>query len=179
MLINRPIHQNNDAHDRFRTKREELRMKILITGMSGTGKSTVLNHLKKRGHQTVDTDSDEWSCWVTAPNGFRDWIWREDAIREMLSGHSRGRLFVAGCKSNQGKFYPLFDHVVLLSAPTDVLMKRIAERTNNPYGKFPAERQEILRNIKEVEPMLRATATAEFDTSAPIYETVAHLENLE
>ena len=39
--------------------------KVLITGMSGTGKSTVLRELGKRGHRVVDTDSDDWSHWAT------------------------------------------------------------------------------------------------------------------
>jgi len=31
---------------------------ILVTGMSGTGKSAVLAELAHRGHQTIDTDYD-------------------------------------------------------------------------------------------------------------------------
>ncbi|MFB7575754.1 hypothetical protein ACWEP4_45155 [Streptomyces sp. NPDC004227] len=42
---------------------------------------------------------------------------------------------MAGCKTNQGRFYPLFDHIVLLSAPAEVLLARTAAQTNNPYGK--------------------------------------------
>src|SRR3954471_2154362 len=114
--------------------------RILITGMSGTGKSTALCALGARGHRTVDTDSDRWSRWVRLPDGSQDWIWREQAMRELLTGQAAGSLFVAGCKSNQGEFYPLFDHIVLLSAPAEVLLARIAARTDNPYGKSPPER---------------------------------------
>ncbi|MBD2867843.1 AAA family ATPase [Paenibacillus arenilitoris] len=83
---------------------------ILVTGMSGTGKTTALEKLAERGHRTVDTDSDEWSHWVRLPDGSDDWVWREDAIKELLTGHREGKLFVAGCKSNQGIFY--LDEVV-------------------------------------------------------------------
>jgi dephospho-CoA kinase len=150
--------------------------KILITGMSGTGKSTALRALAARGHRTVDTDSDRWSRWVTGPDGSADWIWREPEMTELLT--TAGRLFVAGCKSNQGDFYPLFDHVVLLSAPAEVMLARIRERADNPYGKTPAERAEILANLELVEPLLRATATAEVDASAPVDEVVEELERL-
>jgi shikimate kinase len=35
--------------------------RVLITGMSGTGKSTVIRELRRLGHKTVDTDWDpEW-----------------------------------------------------------------------------------------------------------------------
>ena len=33
---------------------------ILVTGMSGTGKSTVLAELERRGHRVVDTDYGDW-----------------------------------------------------------------------------------------------------------------------
>ena len=152
--------------------------KVLVTGMSGTGKSAALQVLAERGHRVVDTDTDEWSHWVTLPDGSPDWIWREDAIRALLAGHRRGRLFVAGCKTNQGRLYPQFDHVALLSAPADVLLARIAARTSNPYGKHPAERAQILRDLAEVEPLLRATATIEIDAAAPLSRVVRLLEDL-
>ena len=153
-------------------------MKVLITGMSGTGKSSALRLLHLRGHRTVDTDTDTWSQWVTLPDGSTDWIWREQAITDLLSSHTEGNLFVAGCKTNQGRFYPLFDHIVLLSAPSEVLLARIAARTDNPYGKLPAERDAVLRHLTTVEPLLRATATVEIDATAPIERVVQQLEEL-
>ena len=35
--------------------------RVLITGMSGAGKSTVLGELAARGYRTVDTDYDGWT----------------------------------------------------------------------------------------------------------------------
>ncbi|HEX5541755.1 MAG TPA: AAA family ATPase [Micromonospora sp.] len=153
-------------------------MKVLITGMSGTGKSTALRLLHRRGHRTVDTDTNAWSQWVTLPDGSTDWIWREQAITDLLSSHTEGSLFVAGCKTNQGRFYPLFDHIVLLSAPAEVLLARIAARTDNPYGKRPEERDAVLHHLTTVEPLLRATATAEIDATAPVERVVQQLEEL-
>ncbi|CAG7647588.1 AAA family ATPase [Actinacidiphila bryophytorum] len=152
--------------------------KVLITGMSGTGKSTALVHLRSRGHSTVDTDTDAWSQWVTLTDGSTDWVWRDQAITGLLTGHATGSLFVAGCKSDQGQFYPLFDHVVLLSAPAEVLLARITARTDNPYGKQPEERDAVLNHLAIVEPLLRATATAEIDATAPIERVVQQLEEL-
>jgi dephospho-CoA kinase len=146
--------------------------------MSGTGKSTALQRLGERGHQVVDTDTDEWSRWITLADGSTDWVWREDAIKELLATHQHGNLFVAGCKSNQGIFYSQFDHIALLSAPADVLLARIAARTTNQYGKSPGERDLILQHVAVVQPRLRATATIEIDASMPLAEVVQHLEEL-
>ncbi len=155
------------------------RVRVLITGMSGVGKSTALMGLRALGHTVVETDTDQWSHWVTLADGSQDWVWRKDAIEALLTGHRQGKLFVAGCKSNQGRFYPLFEHVVLLSAPAEVLLGRIARRTNNPYGKRPEERLLILQHLQEVEPLLRATATDEIDATLPLAEVVRRLDALE
>ncbi|MBB5077502.1 AAA family ATPase [Nonomuraea endophytica] len=152
--------------------------KVLITGMSGTGKSAALRLLGERGHRTVDTDYGPWNHWVTGEDGEREWVWREDAIADLLAGHREGGLFVSGCTSNQVTFYPDFDHIVLLSAPADVILARVAARTDNPYGKRPEERQEILDNLAMIEPLLRTGATLEIDTRAPLDEVVARLEAL-
>jgi hypothetical protein len=126
----------------------------------------------------VDTDTDEWSHWVTDPDGSPDWVWREDAITRLLTEHRDGHLFVAGCKTNQGQFYPQFDHIVLLAAPAPVLLARIGARTSNPYGKRPEERALILQHLAEVEPRLRASASVEIDASAPLPQVARQLENL-
>lgn len=153
-------------------------MKILVTGMSGTGKSSVLQELACRGHRTVDTDTDGWCEWITDERGEPDWVWREGKIRELLAGHVAGALFVAGCKSNQGRFYPQFDAVVLLSAPATVLLERLAVRTNNTYGKSAQERALVLEHLATVEPLLRATATAEVDATQPLSVVADELERV-
>jgi adenylate kinase family enzyme len=147
--------------------------RILVTGMSGTGKSTALEELEKRGHETVDTDVGGWTEWSDDDGGY---VWREDRISELLARDGGPTLFVSGTVSNQGKFYPRFDAVVLLSAPADVLLGRLGSRTTNDYGKTSEERELILSHLAEVEPLLRATCTHEIDASQPIEQVVAELD---
>src|SRR6478672_6247747 len=141
---------------------------VLVTGMSGTGKSTVLAELERRGHRVVDTDYGDWIEDVPHAGEARtEPLWREDRIDALLDGHADGALFIAGCVANQRRFYPRFKAVVLLSAPEEVLLTRIASRRTNDYGKTDAERALILSDIGAVEPLLRAGATAEIDTRMP------------
>ncbi|GAB4208545.1 MAG: hypothetical protein OHK0022_38250 [Roseiflexaceae bacterium] len=55
--------------------------RVLLTGMSGTGKSSVIGQLRARGYRAVDLDEPGWS--EPAPDG--DWIWREDRLRGFLA----------------------------------------------------------------------------------------------
>jgi broad-specificity NMP kinase len=70
--------------------------RILITGMSGTGKSTLTRELAARGFKAIDLDDAEWSEWTevefdgdpasgSSPvEPDRDWVWREDRVAELL-----------------------------------------------------------------------------------------------
>jgi broad-specificity NMP kinase len=154
--------------------------RILITGMSGTGKSSVIARLAALGHEAIDADANRWSEWAVvpipgAPPGSppeMDWVWREDRIRELLDRSRAGALFVSGCAPNQGRFRDRFDHVVLLSAPPAVILERIAIRTTNAFGKSPAERAKILDDLRTVEPLLRRSADIEIDTAAASLDEV-------
>ena len=157
--------------------------RILLTGMSGTGKSTLVGELAARGYQAIDADSDEWSEWrrVDDGNGVRgelDLVWREDRMRKLLATDDCAAVFVAGCAPNQVTFYPWFDHVVLLSAAADVMLDRLASRTTNAYGKQPDELARILELKRTVEPLLRRSADVELDTDAPLDQLVARLLGL-
>jgi shikimate kinase len=140
--------------------------RVLITGMSGAGKSSLLRELATRGYRTVDTDYGGYFQTIDDES-----LWREDRIGALLSSapaEAPGVLFIQGTTRNQVLFYLRFDHIVLLSAPPEVLTERLATRTSNPYGKDPAELAETLQYQQEVEPLLRASATLEVVTTVPV-----------
>ena len=91
--------------------------------MSGTGKSTALAELARRGFSVVETDHAPWSEWSEQADGY---VWNEELDRADCSIVSTRRpCSLSGTVSNQGRFYPRFDAVVLLSAPADVLLRRV------------------------------------------------------
>ena len=127
----------------------------------------------------MDTDYGEYSEEVPCSEaGGWEQLWREDRIEALLDGHDDGVLFISGCVSNQGKFYPRFDVVVLLTAPANVILERVARRESNAFGKYAAEQDRILYDLATVEPLLRASATAEIDTRALLDEVVDGLESI-
>jgi dephospho-CoA kinase len=142
--------------------------RVLLTGMSGTGKSAVIRELAARGYKAIDGD-EGWS--ETGPEG--DWIWREERVQRLLSTADGEVLFFSGCATNQGKFYSRFDHIVLLSAPAPVIIERLRSRTSNTYGKDPEEIALVLHHLETVEPLLRKGAHHEIDTRAPLDEVAA------
>jgi dephospho-CoA kinase len=153
---------------------------ILVTGMSGTGTSTALAELARRGLSVVDTDYGGFSVETWSAEESRlEQLWREDRFDELLTRHEQDTssepLFVGGCASNQATFYLRFAAVVLLSAPAEVLLERLATRSTNTFGKSRQERERILADLAAVEPLLRARADVEIDTRAPVAEVADRL----
>jgi shikimate kinase len=154
--------------------------KILVTGISGTGKSSALVELGRRGYRVVDTDDPGWREYRTYAESLDElhrgeYLWAEDAMTRLLDSDDDRSLFVAGGVRNQSKFYDRFDAVVVLTAPADVILDRVAARTANDYGKTPLERAEILADLAEVQPLLRRECTHELDASRPLADIVADL----
>jgi hypothetical protein len=148
--------------------------------MSGTGKSSALAELGRRGYRVVDTDDPGWREYredVESSDELHrgEWLWVDERMTTLLDSDDGRSLFVAGCSANQSKFYERFDAVVLLSAPADVILDRIAHRTTNNYGKSRLERAMILDDLANVEPLLRASCTHELDAGRPLDAVVADL----
>jgi dephospho-CoA kinase len=156
-------------------RRHTRRMRrVLLTGMSGVGKSTVAARLSRLGYEAVDTDHDGFSV-VDEHGGKR---WDLDRIRRLLATEDVDVLFVVGTDESQGRLYPYFDDIVLLSAPREVMVERIASRTNNPFGKSPDELAKIISDLETYEPMMRRTATHEIDTSKPLDDVIEEILRL-
>ena len=143
--------------------------------MSGTGKSSALAALKQQGFRVVDTDMGGWTEWSEAEGGY---VWREDRMAQLLAQDDETPLYVSGTVSNQGRFYDRFDAIVLLSAPAEVLLRRIEDRETNSYGKSPEQRELVLQHLVEVEPLLRRTCTHELDATEPLANIVDQLAGI-
>lgn len=142
--------------------------RVLLTGMSGTGKSTLAAELARRGQRTVETDDEGWHR--------ADGSWDPGRMAALLAAHRD--LLVVGTADNQGRFYDRFAAVVLLSAPAEVVLARVSTRSTNPYGRTDEQRAEILGYLATVEPLLRRGATLELDGQRPTTELADVVERL-
>jgi len=83
----------------------------------------------------------------------------------------------AARRNNENSFRSS-DQIVLLSAPVQTLVERLASRANNTYGKAPEERRRFLEDVRTVEPLLRRVADHEVRTTTPLDEVVTTILRL-
>ncbi len=137
-------------------------MRVLITGMSGAGKSSLVLELRKRGYVAYDADDDGFS----EPRQNGRWGWRAEQVAELLARSQGQLLFFGGCSEEQAELP--FDYRVLLTAPECVLIERLRTRTSNPYGTDAQQLSQVLTDLAEIEPLIRESADLVLTTTEPI-----------
>jgi adenylate kinase family enzyme len=161
-------------------------MKYLITGVAGTGKSTLAKLLAKRGYAAYDTE-EGFSYHINKQTGERavypanptpEWyesherVFDEKVLMNLFKKHADEPLFICSITANQAKFYPQFDKLFLLNAPDDIITHRLGTRTGNYFGRKPLELQRVIGRHQQFDDELLALGAIEIDSTQPI-ETVA------
>ncbi len=129
----------------------------LITGRSGTGKSTVCKELIKLGLKAYDSDTvPGLANWVDRKTGQKinknypghDQVdnfkvkWDETIIKGLLDQPSD--VFICGSANNAFDFMPLFAKTFVLHIDATEQRRRINNRTEHDYGKDPAVQDGII-----------------------------------
>ncbi len=75
--------------------------RVMVTGMSGTGKSSALAELGRRGYRVVDTDDPGWREYREDAEPSDElhrgeWLWVEEKIAALLDSDDGRSLFVQG-----------------------------------------------------------------------------------
>jgi broad-specificity NMP kinase len=157
-------------------------MNYLITGVAGTGKSSLAKELRRRGYAAYDTD-EGFSYYASKDSGKRvtrpheptpDWyekhhrVFDEHVLETLLKKHQDETLFICSIAANQSKYYQVFDKLFLLTAPNDIITHRLGTRTNNYFGKHPLELQRVIGRHQQFDEELLADGAVAIDSTRPI-----------
>jgi len=118
----------------------------LISGLPGTGKTSVCAELQTRGHKAIDADR------AFGHQRNADWLWDEEKIERVLDDNTSEEVFICGSASNRDKYISKFNKAFILYVDDQTLQHRLINRTNNNFGKDPdtlARQLERNRGVKE------------------------------
>ena len=138
-----------------------------VTGVSGSGKTTVARELARRGFAAVDAD-ETVAAWVGP-----EWEWIPPRLNAVLDADHAGPLFVCGNANNQRDFYHRFDAVFLLRVDAETMLRRVDDpERDNDFGRSPEQRRLLLEWLPGFHDELVAAGAVEVGAAAPLVEVV-------
>ncbi|HIA91522.1 TPA: dephospho-CoA kinase [Candidatus Saccharibacteria bacterium] len=164
-------------------------MKVLITGVAGTGKTTVGNTLAEDGYQVIDLDSvSDWfdtrtnkfhprgSKVVMNMDGYLQYFqWRINPAKFQAKKSKTKldkNLFLVGNVDGIEKIATQCGFIFFLDAPLEVLFNRYDAR-DNAYGKKQEERDAIAKYKDSDKQRMRGLGAIVVDTNRlTVEETV-------
>ena len=124
---------------------------ILITGTSGTGKTSLSKRLRDMGYSTHDLDDIKGLFCMIVKNTKQpfvnydndnlqkvknmNWVCGVDKLKSIITNEINKVAFYCGNASNLDEVVPMFDSVVLLKASPEVIRQRLSSRISNDFGR--------------------------------------------
>jgi ribose 1,5-bisphosphokinase PhnN len=138
---------------------------IFISAVSGTGKTTLMHELRRRGEEAHDTDTEciryskqtgEIIGYEQAKKEGYDWIYPTEVLRELKARSRTKNVFLLGSIDNFDEVRAAADEYIWMTIPLDILTHRLDTREKE-YGKSNSERQLILALYKRMVSTLAPT----------------------
>lgn len=156
----------------------------LITGRQGSGKTSVIREIQKRGFTAYNTDDlrevtklqdKETGELIEWPEeGKVDWTryawnWQRPEIERLLA--SDETVFLGAIVSNQKDFLPLFDKVFILTVDADTLRKRLSNHEHESHHQ-QGEIERIVADHESKQARMLGENREAIDGTRPIDEIV-------
>lgn len=146
-------------------KIENMKKSIFITGVAGSGKSSISKELNKLGYKAYDIeelegmfkmirrdtgeDFEDYNNADIEKVKNADWICDKNKLKELLQKQNDGIMFYCGVASYNDKMIPFFDQTILLKASPEVVRKRLNNREGTDDMGNTAENREWVLSWKD------------------------------
>jgi hypothetical protein len=161
---------------------------VLITGMSGAGKSTIAGVLARRGLAAIDADddpllarsvdlegnvvedpSDPDFAWLARHH----WAWDPARLDEVIRAAAPAKLYVCGGAENELGLADRFTKVFLLEMDEATMLARLdLPSRDNEWGRIGDTREYLRCRLPEVQGRLRAFGAIPIDARQPLDQVV-------
>lgn len=164
--------------------------KLLVTGVSGTGKSTICRALAVRGVQTIGIDETPGlSYWVNKETKEKlikkadfteaflaehEWVCDMELLQKLVET-TEGTVVICGNVENIKECIDFCDKTLFLSCDAQTLFARIDARKDNDYGKSEDAKQFILGYMQELEDVCMQAGAIRINVQQPIDAVVAEV----
>lgn len=148
------------------------KISVLISGIAGSGKSFVANHLSKIGFEAYDMEQDEEMFKMYRKDNGQvfdnydnsnikhvtnaRWMCDINLLKKLIANQKNNLAFYSCIADNMEEVIPLFDKFILLKASKNILYQRLCNRIGtDDYGNTEIARQRILNWKDEFEKRMK------------------------
>lgn len=134
-----------------------MKKSILITAVSGTGKSTVCKALGEIGYNAIDIESIDGlyelvneKTGEAIPGSLKqisegvDWNCNKAKLKQLINSQATDLAFYCGGMSNTDDIWDIFDLVVVLTISDQLTVQRLLTRGSGEFGSTKLNREWLL-----------------------------------
>ncbi|MSU76413.1 hypothetical protein EXS54_03015 [Patescibacteria group bacterium] len=160
-----------------------------VTGISGSGKTTVARALRSMGHVAFDSKINKGLFFFADKDGNKPddylphdeswanrykWVLNKKMLDELLEENKKAdRVFLCGGAHDLEQYWPLGENVFLLRVDAPTMLQRLSSNTrDNNFGKDNATQKKLLERLNRFQQKQLAAGAVSVDALRPIEDVV-------